>query len=182
MWTNIGSSNALLLDGTRSLPYPVVTMISMAPWHLTPISREVFKMLIRQIGSKLVFLITAKSLRWLWVKSSLSMRAHCHYPQKQDEGNAIKSASIFAVIYASCIWWRHQMETSSTLLALCAGKSLVTGEFPSQKPVTPNFDVIFDRRLKQRLSIKSWFETPSRSSRPHCNGVQVGINIRLCMM
>ena len=30
-------------------------------------------------------------------------------------------------------WWRHQMETFSALLALCAGNSLVTGEFPSQR-------------------------------------------------
>ena len=35
------------------------------------------------------------------------------------------------------------METFSTLLALCAGNSLVTGEFPSQRPVTRSFDVFF---------------------------------------
>ena len=29
-------------------------------------------------------------------------------------------------------WWCHQMETFSTLLAICAGNSLVTGEFPAQ--------------------------------------------------
>ena len=27
-------------------------------------------------------------------------------------------------------WWRHEMETFSALLALCAGNSPVTGEFP----------------------------------------------------
>ena len=27
-------------------------------------------------------------------------------------------------------WWRHQMEAFSALLALCAGNSPVTGEFP----------------------------------------------------
>ena len=32
-------------------------------------------------------------------------------------------------------WWRHQMETFSALLAICAGNSPVTGEFPTQKPV-----------------------------------------------
>ena len=31
--------------------------------------------------------------------------------------------------------WRHQMETFSALLAICAGNSQVTGEFPSQRPV-----------------------------------------------
>ena len=33
-------------------------------------------------------------------------------------------------------WWRHQMETFSALLAICAGNSLVTGEFPAQRPMT----------------------------------------------
>ena len=40
-------------------------------------------------------------------------------------------------------WWRHQMETFSALMALCAGKSPVTGEFPAQRPVTRSFDVFF---------------------------------------
>ena len=29
-------------------------------------------------------------------------------------------------------WWRHQMESFSALLALCAGNSSVTGEFPNK--------------------------------------------------
>ena len=37
-------------------------------------------------------------------------------------------------------WWRHQMETFSALMALCAGNSTVTGEFSAQRPVTRNFD------------------------------------------
>ena len=45
-------------------------------------------------------------------------------------------------------WWRHQMETFSALLAICAGNSPVTGEFPAQRPVTRSFDVFFDLRLK----------------------------------
>ena len=36
-------------------------------------------------------------------------------------------------------WWRHQMETFSTLLAICAGNSPVPGEFPAQRPVTQSF-------------------------------------------
>ena len=42
--------------------------------------------------------------------------------------------------------WRHQMETFSALLALCAGNSPVTGEFPTQRPMTRNFDAFFDLR------------------------------------
>ena len=70
------------------------------------------------------------------------------------------------------IWWRHQMEAFSALLALCAGNPPITGEFPSQKPVTRSFDVFFDLRLNKRLSKQSlgwWFETPSRSLWRHCN-------------
>ena len=35
--------------------------------------------------------------------------------------------------WAPVAWWRHQIETSSALLALCAGNSPVTGEFPTHK-------------------------------------------------
>ena len=42
------------------------------------------------------------------------------------------------------------METFSALLALCAGISPVSGEFPSQRPVTQSFDVLFDLRLNKR--------------------------------
>ena len=40
-------------------------------------------------------------------------------------------------------WWRHQMETFSAILALCAGNSSVTDEFPSQRPVARSFDGFF---------------------------------------
>ena len=63
-------------------------------------------------------------------------------------------------------WWRHQMETFAALLAICAGISPVTGEFPAQRPMTRNFDVFFDLRPNKRLSKQwwvRWFETPSRS-------------------
>ena len=76
-------------------------------------------------------------------------------------------------------WWRHQMETFSALLTLCAGTSPVTGEFPAQRPVTRGFDVFFDLRLNKRLSKQSWgwwFETPSRSLWRHCNVVNEHIS------
>ena len=53
------------------------------------------------------------------------------------------------------------MKTFSALLALCTGNS-------------PVFDVFFDLRLNMRLNKQSrrrWFETPSRSSWRHCNGI-----------
>ena len=36
------------------------------------------------------------------------------------------------------------METFAALLAIYAGNSPVTGEFPTQSPVTRSFDVSFD--------------------------------------
>ena len=44
------------------------------------------------------------------------------------------------------------MDTFSASLALCEGNSPVTGEFPSQRPVTRSFDASFDLRLNKRLS------------------------------
>ena len=43
----------------------------------------------------------------------------------------------------------------SALLALCAGNSPVTGEFPAQRSVTWSFDVFFDLSLNKRLSKQS---------------------------
>ena len=63
-------------------------------------------------------------------------------------------------------WWCHQMETFSVWLAICAGNSLVTGEFPAQRPVTRSFDVFFDLLLNKQLSKQWWdwwFQMPSRS-------------------
>ena len=70
-------------------------------------------------------------------------------------------------------WWRHQMETFSALLAICAGNSPVPGEFPTQRPVTRSFDVYFDLRPNKRLSKQSWiwwFEMLSCSLWRHRNG------------
>ena len=70
-------------------------------------------------------------------------------------------------------WWRHQMETFSALLAICAGNSPVPSEFPTQRPVTRSSDVFFDLRLNKQLSKQSWgwwFETLSRPLWRHRNG------------
>ena len=70
-------------------------------------------------------------------------------------------------------WRRHQMETLSAVLTLCAGNSPVTSEFPSQRQVTRSFGVLFHLCLNKRLSKQSrccWFETPSCSLWRQCNG------------
>ena len=71
-------------------------------------------------------------------------------------------------------WWRHQMETFSALLALCAGNSPVTYELPTQRPVPRSFNIFVDLRLNKRLSkqwLYWWFETPSRPLWRHYNGL-----------
>ena len=44
------------------------------------------------------------------------------------------------------------MEIFSVLLALYAGNSTVSGEFPAQRPVTRSFDVFFDLRLNKWIN------------------------------
>ena len=73
-------------------------------------------------------------------------------------------------------WWRHQMETFSALLTLCAGNSPVTGEFPVQRSVTRGFDVFFDLRLDRQLSKqwrRWWYETLPLSLWRHCKVLHV---------
>ena len=43
------------------------------------------------------------------------------------------------------------METIAALLAICAGNSPVTGEFPAQRPVMRSFDVFFDLCLNKQF-------------------------------
>ena len=77
-------------------------------------------------------------------------------------------------------WWRHQMETFSALLAICAENSPVTGEFHTQRPVTRSFDVFFDLCPNERLSKQSWgwwFGTLSSPLWRHRNVTKVDLNM-----
>ena len=84
---------------------------------------------------------------------------------------------VVEVQWRTLTWWRHQMETFSALLAICAGNSPVPGEFPALRPVTWSFDVFFDLRLNKRVSKQSWgwwFETLSHPLwRRHYNEVSL---------
>ena len=113
-------------------------------------------LLKKQYYSTLMF-----SLSWAWT--------NCWRLKQNTE---IVSMSRHHHGSTSFTWWRHQMETFSALLALCAGNSPVTGEFPAQRPVTWSFDVFFDLRLNKWFSKQSWgwwFETSSHSLWCHCN-------------
>ena len=80
----------------------------------------------------------------------------------------------------SFTWWRHQMETFSASLAICAGNSPVPDEFPTQRPVTRTFDVFLDLRPNKRLSKQSrgwWFQTPSRPLWRHRNTIKAALSL-----
>ena len=88
----------------------------------------------------------------------------------RSHGFSSRGIDLFLLKYS---WWRHQMDTFSALLAICAGNSPVSGEFPTQRPVTRSFDVFFDLCLNKRLSKQWWgwwFETLSCPLWRHRNG------------
>ena len=83
---------------------------------------------------------------------------------------------------ATSSWWRHEMETFSALLAICAGNSPVPGEFPTQRPVTRSCNVFFDLRPNKRLSEQWWgwwFATQLWSLWRHRNVINIS---RSCKM
>ena len=114
---------------------------------------------------------------WRWYSTSIFLIL------KMSVINGTGYCLITLILKSSVInvkpWWRHQMETFSALLAICAGNSPVPGEFPAQRPVTRSFDVFFDLCPNKRLSKQSWgwwFETLSCSLWRHCNGVHKASN------
>ena len=94
-----------------------------------------------------------------------------------------RASSLFDMECKSMCWWigfsafiQIMMTTPNGNIFrvtghLC-GEVTGPGEFPTQSPVTRNFDVFFDLRQKKLLSTQSrgwWFETPSRPSWRHRN-------------
>ena len=74
----------------------------------------------------------AHSITWLlmtWQRNEPGYQQSWYWPQ----------VCFRAILIPS--WWRHPMGIFFALLALCAGNSPVTGEFPSQRPVAQSFDV-----------------------------------------
>ena len=91
--------------------------------------------------------------------------------------------SRFCVLFNSC---SSDMMTSSNgnifrVTGHLCGEFTGPGEFPTQRPVTRSFDVLFDLRLNKRLSKQSWgwwFETQSCSLWRHCNETAFPISFR----
>ena len=112
-----------------------------------------------------------------WSETRHSQKPHglqmAPLPCTSAHSRSLSHGSPTAPAAINSTWWRHQMETFFALLALCVGNSPVTGEFPSQRPVTRSFDVFFDLCLNKQLSKQSWgwwFDTPSRSLWRQRNG------------
>ena len=60
------------------------------------------------------------------------------FPSTQEQpnlSNIIFNLWIYPSRFLAVSWWRHQMETFSALLPICAGNSPVPDEFPAQRPV-----------------------------------------------
>ena len=89
----------------------------------------------------------------------------------------------FWTAFIATPWWRHQMETFSALLALCAGTHRWPVNSLHKGQNTWSFDVFFDLRLIKRLSKRlrrRWFETPSPPSWRHCNADLTPYGFAMC--
>ena len=128
------------------------------PSHLHASSRRVSR-LYRDISHEIVWLDPTDVSQAVNIRSrnSRTLKLCENKPSLVDWTGTVRSFyNTVKVHFNSPAWWRHQKETFSALLALCAGKSPVTGEFPTKRPVTRSFDVFFDLRLNKRLSKQSW--------------------------
>ena len=59
----------------------------------------------------------------------LTLHSWCHWCECFGNALTAFSSSILALALPKS-WWRHQKETFSALLAICAGNSPLAGEFP----------------------------------------------------
>ena len=85
----------------------------------------------------------------------------------QGPGSQKKSPHPYDLYKNGCTpWYHHDMDTLSTLLALCDGNPPVTGGFPSQGVIIRISDICLVVRLNKLLSKQSsywWSETSWRS-------------------
>ena len=118
---------------------------------------------------------TAASASRVWFESPSGRDIFCLKNFDTSSRTFVRVSKTGTYIFITgplCAWWRHQMETFSALLAICAGNSPVPGDFPTQRPVTRSFEVYFDLCPNKRLSKQLWdwwFETQSWPLIRHCN-------------
>ena len=117
--------------------------------------------------------ILSNSVAPITLKLSFPKESH-----SQNYNTAVLNYCLWELLCVSIqvLWyhsrWCHQMETFFALLAFCVGNSPVTGEFPTQRPVTLSFEVFFGLCLNKQMSKqwrRWWLETLLRSLRRHYN-------------
>ena len=98
-------------------------------------------------------------------------------PDQANNANEItKKSNTDWVVHDDVIKWKLFRVTAPLWGEPTGHRWILTGGFPSQRPVTRNFDVFFDLHLNKLLSKQSrrrWYETPSRSL---CIALQIGEN------
>ena len=109
-----------------------------------------------------------------WSCDILNKDLSCHW------GSSVLWCPICRV--NSSAWWRHQMETFSALLALCAGNSPVSGEFPAQRPVTRSFDVLCPLWRHGNVGKLIYVLQDQRLTRWGLNNMAPIINISKCVL
>ena len=90
--------------------------------------------------------------------NTTKITASCRSPF--DRGGSFASPSFQTNKMMDISWLINKIYVSGQVTGH-RGESPVTGEFPSQRPVTQSFDVFFNLRLNKRLSKKSrhrWFD------------------------
>ena len=101
-------------------------------------------------------------------------------PNSRRVNDIVAVRNMWFLKITSKTWWCHQMETFSALLAICAGNSPVTGEFPAHSPHKGQrrealMFLFFYLCLNIRLRKQSWgwwLETLSRPLWCHCKVIR----------
>ena len=70
--------------------------------------------------------------------------------------------ALIGLTFYSWPWWRHKMETFSTLLAFCEGNPSVTGGFPSHRPITAGLDDTNRKATSFSWNRQCWWNTPMK--------------------
>ena len=125
--------------------------------------------LLFNVAIKAVILFESDEISWTPEVAHLSP---CKISRKKGLLDIETGGQLWKPCSYPSSWWRQQMKTFSSLLALCTVNSPVTGEFLLQRPVTLSFDVLYALLMDKLLSKPSgrWcIESPSRSLWRHCN-------------
>ena len=106
-------------------------------------------------------------LQWNW-----NYRTEEFLEENSFENIVCKISAILLMPRCVRSWWRHQMETFSALLAICAGIHRSPVNSPHKASDAELWCFLWSAPEKKRLGKQWWgwwFETPSRPLWRHCN-------------